>query len=363
MAKAPKKKAGLLGRLKEASGNEHASILSDDEFPIRDFISTGNYMLNCLIAADPYKGAPSGRTIMLAGQKGVGKTFIALEIAKNAQRDHDYDTVIWDSEFANNDKQGMEQRGLDPARILWQGVETIESMKTQTLNLVEECSPDDRVCMVVDSLGNLPSRKELEDGYSGSDKKDMTRPSALRSYFRSCIMPVGYKNIPLIVINHVYAQTGSFIPMDVVAGGGGPQYGASITVMITKAQLKDGNDVVGAKIRCKTDKNRFAKEKMEVHFTIDFEGGLNLYSGLLDFCYAEKLMIPKTAVPKSGDIRKVKTWIFKDQEIPTKAIDAAFWERYLQEELADILRKKFAYQSVASDLGLDDVEETEEEAE
>ena len=53
----------------------------------------------------------------------------------------------------------------------------------------------------------------------------------------------------------------SFIPMDVVAGGGGPAYGASITIMITKAQLKENDVVVGAKLRIKTDKNRFAKEK------------------------------------------------------------------------------------------------------
>lgn len=354
------KSGGLLSRLKKASGSTCASILSDDEYPIRDWISTGNYMLNCLISADPFKGIPSGRSIQLAGQKGVGKTFIAIEIMKNAQKAYGYDGVIWDSEFANNDKKGMEDRGLDSSKILWCGVETIEGMKTETLNTIEEIEPSEKVIMMIDSLGNLPSRKELEDGYSGSDKKDMTRASALKSFFRSITMPVGFKNIPLIAINHVYAQVGSFIPMDVVAGGGGPAYGVSITVLIAKSQLKDGDEVVGAKLRCKTDKNRFAKEKAEVVFTIDFEGGLNLYSGLLDFCYDEEIMKPLSAVPKSGDIRKIKGWEYKGVEYKRSEITPEFWEKALADDLGDILRNKFKYQSAVEGLELDDDIDEEE---
>lgn len=370
-----KKKESLLQKLKKASGSETASILADNEFPIRDYISTGNYLLNCLIAADPYLGVPSGRSIQFAGQKGVGKTFIALEILKNATNKMGYDAVIWDSEFANNDKKGMEARGINSEKVLWCGVETIESMKTQTLNTIEEIDPSDRVFMMVDSLGNLPSKKELEDGYSGSDKKDMTRASALKSYFRSITMPIGYKNIPMAVINHVYASTGSFIPMDVVAGGGGPAYGVSITVLITKAQLKDGDEVVGAVLTCKTDKNRFAKEKKVVKFTIDFEGGLNLYSGLLDYCYGEKLFEPvaptkdkKTgeityepaSIPKSGDIRAVKAWKHKDKIVSKKDLTPEFWENVLKNGLADYMRNDFKYQSVAEDLAIEDETETEE---
>lgn len=359
--KKEKKSGGLLARLKKASGSENASIIADDEYPVRDYISTGNYMLNCLVAADPYLGVPSGRSIQLAGQKGVGKTFIGLEILKNATRKMGYDAVIWDSEFANNDKKSMEARGMDTTKMLWVGIEHIEGMKTETLKMIEEIDPSDKVCMLVDSIGNLPSRKELEDGYSGSDKKDMTRASALKSYFRVVTMPVGYKNIALVLINHVYAQVGSFIPMDVVAGGGGPAYGASITVMITKAQLKDGDDVVGARLTCKTDKNRFAKEKKEVKFTIDFEGGLNLYSGLLDYCYGEGLFTPSSTVPKSGDIRKIKGWTYNGVEYARKDLTPEFWEKTLKEGLADYLRNDFKYQSVAQDLGIED--DTDEDAE
>lgn len=149
----------------------------------------------------------------------------------------------------------------------------------------------------------------------------------------------------------------SFIPMDVIAGGGGPAYGVSTTLMIAKSQLKDGDEVVGAKLRCKTDKNRFAKEKAEVTFTIDFEGGLNLYSGLLDFCYDNKILIPTSAVPKSGDIRKVKGWKLRDVEYSRKEITPEFWEKFLKDELADILRDTFKYKSVADELAIDDEEE------
>ena len=129
-------------------------------------------------------------------------------IMKNAMKDKGYSGVIFDSEFANNDMNSMEARGLDTSQILWSGLEHIEDLKTQTLNTLEEIDPKEKVVMLIDSIGNLPSRKELEDGYSGSDKKDMTRPSALKSYFRSVTMPTGFKNVSLLAINHVYASTG-----------------------------------------------------------------------------------------------------------------------------------------------------------
>ena len=153
----------------------------------------------------------------------------------------------------------------------------------------------------------------------------------------------------------------SFIPMDVVAGGGGPAYGASITIMITKAQLKENDVVVGAKLRIKTDKNRFAKEKMEITATIDFDGGLDKCSGLLDFCYNEGIFTPNSAVPKSGDIRKIKSWTYKGEVIATKTMDEPFWVNLLNGELGTILHNKFKYMSVKDELLPDTDDEDDDE--
>ena len=336
-------------------------ILSDDEFPVKRYISTGNYMLNALISADPFLGAPTGRSIQLAGQKGVGKTFVGLELMKNALNSHkEYIGQILDSEFANNDNRAQKERGLPTDQILWTGIDTIEKTKTEIITQLDNLVKGEDCVMLIDSIGMLPSEKELiESRTTVAEKRDMTRAQSLKSLFRTITMPLGYKDVLLVAINHVYAATGSFIPHDVVAGGGGPAYGTSIIVIMSKSALKDGDEVVGSVIRAKTEKNRFAREKAEIRFNIEFSGGINLYSGLLEFCIDEGLLVvPKGGMPKSGDIHKIKEFLFNgkaDKVLKYGQLTPKFWEWYLHDGgLADILREHFKYSTIADQIDEDD---------
>jgi len=355
-----KKPKSLIERMK-AKSTATSFILSDDEFPVKRYISTGNYMLNALISADPFLGAPTGRSIKLAGQKGVGKTFVGLELMKNALNIHkDYIGQILDSEFANNDNRAQRERGLPTEQILWTGIDTIEKTKTEIITQLDNLVKGDDCVMLIDSIGMLPSEKELiESRTTVAEKRDMTRAQALKSLFRTITMPLGYKDVLLVAINHVYAATGSFIPHDVVAGGGGPAYGTSIIVIMSKSALKDGDEVVGSVIRAKTEKNRFAREKAEIRFNIEFSGGINLYSGLLEFCIDEELLVvPKGGMPKSGDIHKVKEFLFNgkaDKVLKYAQLTPKFWEWYLHDGgLADILREHFKYSTIADQIDDDE---------
>jgi RecA/RadA recombinase len=354
-----KKSKSLIERMK-AKSTATSFILSDNEFPVKRYISTGNYMLNALISADPFLGAPTGRSIQLAGQKGVGKTFVGLELMKNALNIHkEYIGQILDSEFANNDDKSQRERGMPTEQILWTGIDTIEKTKTEIITQLDNLVKGDDCVMLIDSIGMLPSEKELvESRTTVTEKKDMTRAQALKSLFRTITMPLGYKDVLLIAINHTYVSVGSFIPHDVVAGGGGPAYGTSIIVIMSKTALKDGDEVVGSVIRAKTEKNRFAREKAEVRFNIEFSGGINLYSGLLEFCVDEGLIVPKGAIPKSGDIHKVKEFLFngkEDKVLKYAQLTPKFWEWYLHDNgLTDILREHFKYSTIADQITEDD---------
>ena len=65
--------------------------------------------------------------------------------------------------------------------------------------------------MFLDSLGNLSTRKEMEDSASGSDKRDMTRAPAVRSAFRTLALKLAKANIPLIITNHTYDKDREFV--------------------------------------------------------------------------------------------------------------------------------------------------------
>lgn len=351
--RAKKAKMSFGERMKAACKAESCQLMGDGEpdlFPIRDWIDTGNYLLNAQLSSNHKKGIPSGRVVQFVGDAGVGKTFLALECLKNAQK-MGYFGILYDSEMANNDRNSLKSRGIDTENLLYIPIDTVENLKTSLLNILEETTADDKVFIVVDSIGNLSTRKELEDSIDGSATKDMTRPAQLKALFRTCTIKAGVKNIPIIAINHVYAAM-SFMGGNVVAGGGGPAYNSSIINEFTKAQEKSSDgSITGGLITSKVTKCRTAKEKTKVKFTIDFESGLNRYSGLELFCKDEGLI---TGDKKGWKFAK-KTGFMQDSD--KVKITPEIWDKFLDSYLGEYLHNYFAYQSI-----MDELMEIEEES-
>ena len=135
-----------------------------------------------------------------------------------------------------------------------------------------------KLMIILDSAGNLATAKEIADAASGSDKSDMTRSKVLKSIFRIIMTPLADLKIPFIFTNHTY-RTQDFISRQIAGGGTGPEYAASVVLMLNKAQLKESGDKVGIVVSAKPDKNRFAKPH-PIKFHLHFTEGMNPYVGL-----------------------------------------------------------------------------------
>ena len=211
---------GLADRMKSACKSVYAQVLSEsDKFAIADWIHTGNYALNILISGHPRKGFPSGRILQLAGPSSTAKTYLNLEIVKAAQS-LGYFIVYYDTEFAQ-DKESLEGRGIDITKMLYIPIATVEELSTSMLNIIEEVKQEEKVLIVVDSLGNLSTVKEVQDTLDASEKKDMTRAQKLKALFRVVTLKCGLKNVPIIAVNHVYATIGVSYASNTVGGGSG----------------------------------------------------------------------------------------------------------------------------------------------
>jgi len=353
MAKAPAKAGGLAQRMKAAAGTEYAVLMGedDDRFEIKEWFDTGNLLLNALISADPYKGVPGGKIIQLAGPNSVGKTYFCLELLKATQK-AGYFNILYDSEFANNNKQDLIKRGLDLDNLLWVGVDIVERLKTSVLKQLDEIQDGEKVAMMIDSIGNLSTIKEVTDSTEGNDKKDMTRAQQLKALFRTCTLKAGVKGVPMFLVNHVYAVVGSNVPTNQVGGGSGSLYMSSIILELSKAQDKNADgEIVGTWITCKSVKNRFARERQKIKVNINFKEGLGRYSGLFEFFYDEEEVFTR-----SGNYYK-NPWT--DHSLLKKDFTPEVWEEILKAGGADYLRNRFAYQSDAIDIP--DEEETEPE--
>jgi RecA/RadA recombinase len=271
------------------------SIITKNEFSrIDEWISTGNYMLNAQISGSLFGGTPNSRSIVFSGVSGTGKTFVILNSVREAQK-MGYHVIYGDSEAAV-DESIMRKFGIDPEKVRYQPLKTVLQTRHFISNLCAVLKEKKKagheipkIAMVIDSLGNLATDKEINDAMSGSDKRDMTKQQNLKSMFRVITTDLAELKIPLYVANHVYAAIGSYVPMNVQSGGSGAIYNASIIVEFHKAGLKDGdgdaaqaNSKSGIIVTSKIVKNRFARP-IPIKFHISFFKGMNPYVGLENY--------------------------------------------------------------------------------
>ena len=265
---------------------------------ITDYIPVGNYACNACLTGSIFGGIPNNRSICISGESGVGKTYLLLNIAREAQKKGVF--VIWyDSENAIEQSQ-LIQFGVDPSKFRYEPVGTVQEFKTnitQTLDLLidkkESGMTIPKVLFVLDSVGNLATQKEIDDAKSASDKADMTRAKQIRAIFRIVTSKMGIIGGTFAFSNHIYMTTDLFA-QTVQSGGKGLVYGASIILNLSKAKLKEGSDntQTGIIVTAKPEKNRFCKP-VQVKFYISYVNGMNPYVGLEEYISFERCGIQR----------------------------------------------------------------------
>ena len=153
----------------------------------------------------------------------------------------------------------------------------------------------EHIFIIVDSIGNLASKKEVEDALDGKAVADMSRAKQLKSLFRMITPHLTLKDIPMIVVNHTYKEIGMF-PKDIVGGGTGSYYGSDNIWIIGRQQEKDGTEISGYHFVINVEKSRYVKEKSKIPITLSYENGINKWSGLLDIALQGNYI----AKPKNG---------------------------------------------------------------
>ena len=294
------------------------SVMEISEFSEIDrYIHTGNYHLNACMTGSIFKGYPSNRSLAVAGPSGTGKTYLILNGVKNFQ-DEGYKVIYFDSENAV-DKELMKKFNIDTNEVRYEPIGTVEEFRTvvtqtcQTLIDAQRAGYTiPRILFVLDSAGNLASKKEIDDAMAGSDKADMTRSKKMKSIFRIIMNKMAEIKATFIFSNHVY-MTQDFYPEAKAGGGTGPEYAASVILYLTKAKLKETKKVDGKKVTdqsgiivtARPNKNRFAKPNT-VKFHIDFNKGMNAYIGLEKYISWDVCGIQKGYVYSEKEYVKLK---------------------------------------------------------
>ena len=283
--------------LKEAD-NDYADVAENgiESGDIVGYISTGSLALNALISGSIYGGIASNKVTALAGEPSTGKTFYAINIAKQFLDENPKGYVFYFETESAISKEMLSDRGIDTKRIAILPVGTIQEFRTQAIKILDKYmeGKEDKPPMAffLDSLGGLSTDKEVTDMSSGKDTRDMTRAQLIRGAFRVLTLKLGKAKVPLVITNHVYDVVGSYVPMKKMGGGSGVEYAASTVIFFSKKKDKDkDNAVTGAIISAVLKKARLTIENKKVETLLNYRSGLDPYYGLLDL--AEKFGVFK----------------------------------------------------------------------
>lgn len=208
----------IMDKLKKNSKVSDAEVLSQSKFFTEsDMVQTDVPMMNVALSGSLDGGITPGLTV-LAGPSKHFKTSFALMMAAAYLKNKPESVVLfYDSEFGSPQSY-FETFGIDASRVMHVPVTNVEELKFDVINQLENLDRNDDVIVLIDSIGNLASKKELEDALDEKSVADMTRAKALKGLFRMVTPYLSKKNIPMIAINHTYKEMGLF-PKDIVSGG------------------------------------------------------------------------------------------------------------------------------------------------
>jgi RecA/RadA recombinase len=271
----------IMDKLKKNSKVKTTEILADSKFfNDKDMIATDTPMINVALSGEVEGGLSPGLTVLAGPSKHFKTSFALIMASAYLKKYSDAVLLFYDSEFGSP-QQYFEQFEIDTTRVLHTPITNVEELKFDIVGQLEGLDRDDKVVIVIDSIGNLASKKEMEDAINEKSVADMSRAKALKGLFRMCTPYLNMKNIPLVAVNHTYQEIGLF-PKAIVSGGTGIYYSADNIWILGRRQNKKGTDIVGYDFVINVEKSRYVKEKSKIPISVSWEGGVQKWSGLLD---------------------------------------------------------------------------------
>jgi RecA/RadA recombinase len=284
--------------------------------------------LNIALGGHIEGGLTSGVTVMAGPSKNFKSGFCLFLASIYLNKYPDAVCMFYDSEFGMP-RAYFDQFSIDPNRVLHNPITDIEQLTQDVVKQLDNLKRGDRVIFVIDSVGNIPSKKELADTLDAKSVTDMTRAKAIKSFFRMTTGLVGMKDIPFLVVNHTYREIGTMFPKEIMSGGTGIYYSADTIWFLGRRQEKDGGELTGFNFVINVEKSRFTKEKSQIPINVSFEDGLQKWAGLFDIAI-ELGFIDKQAAGwytlKNDTAKFRRSAVEYDDGFWGKVIDDAFRE-------------------------------------
>jgi RecA/RadA recombinase len=316
----------LLDKIRKNTTIKDTDILAKSKFfTKKDMIPTAIPAINVALSGRLDGGLTPGLT-MWAGPSKHFKTAFSLLMAKSYMDKYPESVMLfYDSEFGTPQAY-FDSFGIDTGRVVHTPITDVEQLKFDIMQQLNNIERNERVIIIIDSIGNLASKKEVEDALEGKSVGDMSRAKQIKSLFRMVTPHLTMKDIPMVVVNHTY-KTLELYSKDVVGGGTGSYYSADNIFILGRQQEKEGTEVVGYNFIINVEKSRHVREKSKIPVTVKHDGGISTWSGLLDMALESGHVVK----PSNGWYSRVdEDGVVEDKKWRIKDTDSKeFWSQLI----------------------------------
>ncbi len=276
MAKAGKLSMADMRKLinKRAGMTVAHNLNEENPTEVNDWIPTGSRWLDSIICKGKLAGIPVGKVTEIAGLEATGKSYMAAQVAANAQK-MGIDVIYFDSESAI-DPTFLERAGCDVETILYVQAQSVEFV----LETIEELlgSNENRMLFIWDSLALTPSVSDVEGDFDPLSSMAV-KARILAKGMSKLTVPIANSQSTFLVLNQLKTNitnrpAEALTTPYVTPGGKAMHYSYSLRIWLTgrkskAAYIEDENGFrIGSEVKVKLEKSRFGTQGRNCTFRI-----------------------------------------------------------------------------------------------
>ena len=262
---------------KKAGRTVAHDLTGDNPTQVKEWIPTGSRWLDSIICKGQTAGIPVGKVTEIAGLEATGKSYMAAQIAANAQKQGKM-VVYFDSESAI-DPSFLERSGCDLERLIYVQASSVEFV----LETIEDIlgAADDQVVFIWDSLAFTPSVSDVEGDFNPQSSMAV-KARILAKGMSKLVIPLADKQATFIVLNQLKTNIPQGPTARIVAmttpyttpGGKAMHYAYSLRIWLTGRKAKsayiedDKGFRIGSEVKVKLEKSRFGTQGRSCAFRI-----------------------------------------------------------------------------------------------